>query len=146
MNIIDDLAYNKIESALCLQVLRCEVYIKEIDLPVGMVDKEHNKSSTWKVNAELGDELCTYPASSGIPEQNFIKRCIEHMKQRLYHNQCMEYHVTLADFQLIQVDGIYADNEENVKSYMRIGAADITLSEEPYGAHIQDNIDQKLKP
>ena len=145
MNIIDDLAYNKIESALCLQVLRCEVYIKEIDLPVGMVDKEHNKSSTWKVNAELGDELCTYPASSGIPEQNFIKRCIEHMKQRLYHNQCMEYHVTLADFQLIQVDGIYADNEENVKSYMRIGAADITLSEEPYGAHIQDNIDQKLR-
>ena len=51
----------------------------------------------------------------------------------------------LADFQLIQVDGIYADNEENVKSYMRIGAADITLSEEPYGAHIQDNIDLKLR-
>ena len=61
----------------------------------------------------------TFPAPTGERETNFIKRCIEQLKQRLYHNQCMEYKATMADFQLIQLDGIQED-ECKSNSYTRI--------------------------
>ena len=120
-----------VSSALCVQILRCEIYIREIDLPLGMVNTEDGTSVTWNINKELDKRLQTYPASTGVQETNFIKRCIEQLKQRLYQNQCMEYKATMADFQLIQLDGIQ-EGDGRTKSYMRMSAADITLSEEPY--------------
>ena len=48
-----------------------------------MVNTEDGTSITWNINQELDKRLQTFPASTGVRETNFIKRCIEQLKQRL---------------------------------------------------------------
>ena len=101
-------------------------------------------SITWNINQELDKSLRTFPAPTGERETNFIKRCIEQLKQRLYHNQCMEYKATMADFQLIQLDGIQEDGAK-ANSYTRMSAADLTLSEEPYKESNKQEVDDEKR-
>ena len=118
-------SFPKTVAAMVMQILRCEVHLSEIDLPAAMIDSKTGECSTIRVANSLGLQ----PTRVGTLKGNFFERAIETLRQRVYHAQAFCYHMTMSDFQLVQVSGTCL--RFYPLSYLRLSVADMVLGEGP---------------